>query len=403
MGIRVPTATYRIQFSRNFKFEAAKTLAPYLHDLGITDLYASPLFQARRGSLHGYSVTNPMQINPEIGSRSSFEALVRKLKAKGMGLLFDIVPNHMALSHENPWWMDVLENGHSSPYAIFFDIDWRPPNRVLEGKVLLPILGKNYNEVLEAQELRLNLEESGFFISYYDNKFPLDPKTYKDILSHGLADLEKNLGESHPAIIGLKGLVMMSEHLPARSLVSPKKARERQRDKEIIKKNLWLLYQQAVEVKEFIDGEGGDHPREHHAGFEDVHQEETAVCEIDGLRQGQVFARLGDGDDLGSSSGRGRHGDLVAGAGITVNRVDAPVAPDQLCESDRDIAGPGAHVHAAPSWLETEASERGRERSPVEVVAQPELAHRDDGTQTSPICRRRAGLPWRRESDDDAV
>ena len=255
MGIRVPTATYRIQFSRNFKFEAAKTLAPYLHDLGITDLYASPLFQARRGSLHGYSVTNPMQINPEIGSRSSFEALVRKLKAKGMGLLFDIVPNHMALSHENPWWMDVLENGHSSPYAIFFDIDWRPPNRVLEGKVLLPILGKNYNEVLEAQELRLNLEESGFFISYYDNKFPLDPKTYKDILSHGLADLEKNLGESHPAVIGLKGLVMMSEHLPARSLVSPKKARERQRDKEIIKKNLWLLYQQAVEVKEFIDAD----------------------------------------------------------------------------------------------------------------------------------------------------
>ncbi|MGO9089695.1 MAG: alpha-amylase family glycosyl hydrolase [bacterium] len=99
---RVPIATYRIQFSRDFTFEACRELIPYLHDLGITELYASPLFQARRGSLHGYSVTNPMEINREIGSRSSFDALVRRLKSRGMGILFDIVPNHMALSHENP-------------------------------------------------------------------------------------------------------------------------------------------------------------------------------------------------------------------------------------------------------------------------------------------------------------
>lgn len=116
---RVPIATYRIQFSRDFTFEACRELIPYLHDLGITELYASPLFQVRRGSLHGYSVTNPMEINREIGSRSSFGTLVRRLKSRGMGILFDIVPNHMALSHENPWWMDVLENGPGSPYAFF--------------------------------------------------------------------------------------------------------------------------------------------------------------------------------------------------------------------------------------------------------------------------------------------
>ncbi len=264
-GFRAPIATYRIQFSRDFTFEACRELIPYLHDLGITELYASPLFQARRGSLHGYSVTNPMEINREIGSRSSFDTLVRRLKSRGMGILFDIVPNHMALSHENPWWMDVLENGPGSPYALFFDVDWHPPSGVLEGRVLLPILGKHYSQALEAQELRLGLKESGFFISYYEHRFSLDPKTYKDILSHRLADLEKGLGEAHPAVIGLKGLVILSDHLPSRTLISRQKVKARQRDKEIIKRSLWLLYQGTPEVKQFIDenvrifnGEKGD-------------------------------------------------------------------------------------------------------------------------------------------------
>lgn len=265
---RVPTATYRIQFSRNFTFEACRDLVAYLYDLGISDLYASPLFQARRGSFHGYSVTNPMEINPEIGSRSSFDSLVRRLKAREMGLLFDIVPNHMALSHENPWWMDVLENGQSSPYSVFFDIDWHPPARVLEGKVLLPILGKSYNQALEAGQLKLVIEEGGFFINYYDHKFSLDPKTYIEILSHGLDALQKKLGEAHSAVIGLKGLIILIEHLPGRRLISRSKARERQRDKEIIKKSLWLLYKGTHEVRNFLDenlkifnGEGDDPSR----------------------------------------------------------------------------------------------------------------------------------------------
>jgi (1->4)-alpha-D-glucan 1-alpha-D-glucosylmutase len=252
-GFRVPSATYRVQFGRDLKFRASQALVPYLHDLGITHLYASPLFQARRGSLHGYSVTNPMELNPEIGSRSDFDTLVRRLKSRDMGLLFDIVPNHMALSHENPWWTDVMENGPSSPYAVFFDIDWHPPNRVLEGRVLLPVLGKHYSHALEAQELRLALDEGGFFLSYYEHRFSIDPKTYTDILSQRLNDAARNLGESHPAIVGLKGLINMAEHLPARRLVSRKKARERQRDKEIIKKTLWLLYQGTPEAKEFLD------------------------------------------------------------------------------------------------------------------------------------------------------
>ncbi len=251
---RVPTATYRLQFNRNFTFNHARNLVPYLYELGITDLYASPVFQARRGSLHGYSVTNPMAINPELGARSSFDSLVKRLKSRDMGLIIDIVPNHMALSYENPWWMDVLENGPGSPYAIFFDIDWHPPNRVLEGRVLLPILGKHYGRALEAQEIRLTLEEGGFFIRYFEHKFSVDPKSYRDILSLRLAGLEDDLGASDPAVIGLKGLVTMSDHLPAHRLTSRKKAKERQRDKEIIKRSLWLLYQGTPTVKEFIDG-----------------------------------------------------------------------------------------------------------------------------------------------------
>jgi (1->4)-alpha-D-glucan 1-alpha-D-glucosylmutase len=240
-------------------------LVSYLFDLGISDLYASPIFQARRGSLHGYSVTNPMEINPELGSRASFDALARRLKSRDMGLIIDVVPNHMALSHENPWWMDVLENGPSSPYAVFFDIEWHPPDRVLEGRVLLPILGKHYNEALENGELTLAFEKGGFFIKYFEHKFSLDPKSYREILSLRLTDLEKELGESNPAVIGLKGLVTMTDHLPARSHISRKKIKERQKDKEIIRGNLRLLYQGSPELREYIDenlrilnGEKGD-------------------------------------------------------------------------------------------------------------------------------------------------
>ncbi len=251
-SFRVPGATYRLQFNRNFKFAAARAVVAYLHDLGITDIYASPLFQATRGSLHGYSVTNPMQLNPELGSRRDFDALARGLKTRGMGLLFDIVPNHMALSPDNPWWMEVLENGPSSPYSQFFDIEWHPPRRILEGKVLLPILGRPYGQALEEQELRLTMEDAGFFVNYYEHKFPLDPKTYRHILAYRLEELAQKLGEDNPAIISLRGIITMIMHFPARTLVGPNKMKERARDKEIIKKNLWLLFQNSPEIKAFI-------------------------------------------------------------------------------------------------------------------------------------------------------
>jgi (1->4)-alpha-D-glucan 1-alpha-D-glucosylmutase len=250
---RVPAATYRLQLHHGFRFIAAQALVPYLHDLGVTDLYASPLFTARRRSLHGYSVTNPLQINPELGSRVSFRALRKVLKSKGMGLLLDIVPNHMALSHDNPWWLEVLENGPGSPFAVFFDIDWHPFNRVLEGRIIQPVLGSPYGQVLEKQEFRLALEEEGFFVYYYDHKFPLDPKTYGLILTHRLEALIRDLGEGNPAILSFLGLVNLTEHLAPRSLGSKRKLLERHRQKEILKNNLWLLYRANSTIKKFLD------------------------------------------------------------------------------------------------------------------------------------------------------
>jgi (1->4)-alpha-D-glucan 1-alpha-D-glucosylmutase len=246
-------ATYRMQFHRGFGFLEARSLLPYLRNLGITHLYTSPLFKARRGSLHGYSVTNPLELNLELGSKAAFDHLVHKLKTHGMGLLLDVVPNHMAMSPSNPWWMDVLENGAHSPYAVFFDIDWHPPKRTLEDRVLLPVLGKPFGQALEDQELRLSLGEDGFRINFYEYWFPLDPKTYGDILTFRLDELEAQLGEGHPAVLGLQGLITTVEHLPPRTVTSSASLKERLRKKEELQKRLWLLYQGSPEIKEFLD------------------------------------------------------------------------------------------------------------------------------------------------------
>src|ERR1700757_1015235 len=161
-GPRIPVSTYRLQFNQHLRFNDAKDLVAYLHELGITDLYASPLLQARRGSSHGYDVADPSHLNPELGTDEEFDALVAELQSHGMGLILDIVPNHMAASSENPWWMDVLEDGPRSSFASHFDVDWHPPSRSLENRVLLPILGKPYAQVVENNKLTLIFKQAGF-------------------------------------------------------------------------------------------------------------------------------------------------------------------------------------------------------------------------------------------------
>ncbi|MHB1042385.1 MAG: alpha-amylase family glycosyl hydrolase, partial [Eubacteriales bacterium] len=183
-GPRIPASTYRLQFNREFRFAEAAALVPYLDALGVTDLYASPLYTARRGSPHGYDVADPGRLNPELGGEDGFKALAGALRQCGMGLLLDIVPNHMAASPENPWWRDVLRNGRDSAYAAYFDIDWQPDRPGPAGKILLPILGKPYGAVLEDGELTLSMAEDGFTLCYFDKRLPLSPRSSLEILRY---------------------------------------------------------------------------------------------------------------------------------------------------------------------------------------------------------------------------
>src|SRR5262249_49554176 len=165
---RLPESSYRLQFHAGFTFRDARLLVPYLHDLGIRDCYASPYLKARSCSKHGCDISEDQAVNPEIGSASEYEAWVQALHDHGMGQILDVVPNHMGiLGNENVWWNDVLENGPSSTYAGFFDIDWYPVKPVLREKVLLSVLGDPYGKVLEAQEISLSYEGGAFTVHYY--------------------------------------------------------------------------------------------------------------------------------------------------------------------------------------------------------------------------------------------
>jgi (1->4)-alpha-D-glucan 1-alpha-D-glucosylmutase len=254
-GLRVPIVTYRLQFNPGFRFADAQALVPYLHALGITDIYASPILKARRGSTHGYDVTDPTCLNPELGTGAEFETLVGELRGRGMGLLLDIVPNHMAASSENRWWVDVLENGPSSRYAPCFDIDWHPDpaDGVPENAVLLPILGARYRRVLQDRKLILGLDKEGFFVRYQAVRLPLDPKSYRMLLTHRLESLKEALGEADRALQELMHLLDIIERLPVRTATDAEELEARRRDKEVIKERLWALYSTSPKIGEFID------------------------------------------------------------------------------------------------------------------------------------------------------
>ena len=188
---KIPGATYRLQFSSRFTFRDTANILGYLYDLGITDIYASPYFKAKKGSLHGYDIVDHNSLNPEIGTHEDYAAMIAELHRRGMGQVLDIVPNHMCVdSPENQWWMDVLENGPSSPYAQYFDIEWAPVKKELRSKVLLPILGDQYGNILEGQELKVVLEEGAFFAHYSEHRFPLGPgrMPHPGTSSAGVAD-----------------------------------------------------------------------------------------------------------------------------------------------------------------------------------------------------------------------
>jgi (1->4)-alpha-D-glucan 1-alpha-D-glucosylmutase len=177
----IPASTYRLQFHAGFTFRHAAALVPYLHQLGVSHLYASPYLKAKPGSMHGYDVIDHCAVNPELGTQADFDALLDTLSGCGMSHILDTVPNHVGVAtNDNAWWNDVLENGPASRYANHFDIAWRSsPRPEMHNKVLLPLLGDFYNQVLESGQLKLIHEDDKFWVSYYERRFPISPKTLR--------------------------------------------------------------------------------------------------------------------------------------------------------------------------------------------------------------------------------
>ena len=238
----VPAATYRLQFNKSFTFDDATAIVDYLDRLGISHCYASSYFKAVPGSTHGYDVADPTQLNPEIGDRERYDRWVAALRAHRMGHIIDLVPNHMGIAQScNPWWQDVLENGPSSQFASFFDIDWHPLKQELTDKVLLPILGGSYGAVLERQEITLQYVNGAFTAHYFNTVLPIAPGTYERILALDAGTLLAEIGEESDEGQEFLSILTAIRHLPARDAQTPDARAERHREKEVIKRRLARL------------------------------------------------------------------------------------------------------------------------------------------------------------------
>ena len=251
---RVPLSTYRLQFNLNFTFKQAAEIVPYLFELGISDLYASPYLKARPGSLHGYDISDHNHLNPEVGEPEDHQAMTLALRDLGMGHLLDIVPNHMGIGEvSNKWWMDVLENGPSSPYAPYFDIDWEPLKSDLTGKVLLPVLGDQFGRVLERGELKLSFESDRFRMNYFENVYPVSPRSSSLVLRSVLAGMLKHGSGEDEDVIELESIVTALEHLPPRDRTDTASVAERRRESFVSRRRLRNLYESSEAFRRALE------------------------------------------------------------------------------------------------------------------------------------------------------
>jgi (1->4)-alpha-D-glucan 1-alpha-D-glucosylmutase len=251
--VYVPPSVYRLQFNANFTFRQAIKILPYLKQLGIETVYSSPYFQAAPGSNHGYDVTDHNKINAEIGTQEDFEAFCQTIKDLGMKQILDVVPNHMGIRGQNSLWLDVLENGPSSIYSNFFDIDWDPKKKELRNKVLIPVLGDHYGTILENQEIKLAYSNGEFSIYYWTLRLPINPKSYPLILEAGIEELKQQLKEEDKDFLEFQSVITAFRNLPSESERDLEKVRERNREKEIAKKRLAAISEKNDSIRNFIE------------------------------------------------------------------------------------------------------------------------------------------------------
>ncbi len=223
-------ASYRLQLHAGFPLSRVRELVPYLSRLGVSHLHCSPLLRARRGSTHGYDVVDPTAIDPELGTEADLAALHAELAAHGMGIILDIVPNHMAASDQNPAWEDVLAHGPASRYARWFDIEWRATERELRSRVLLPVLGQPRARVLECGEIGLALEDGVPRLRYFERGFPLDPQTMAPLLERALPACDREIGPQHLACVTLREVVRELGALPRRLATDPRELARRREE-----------------------------------------------------------------------------------------------------------------------------------------------------------------------------
>lgn len=251
----LPDTAYRFQFNKEFTFADAAELVPYLAELGASHLYASPFLKARPGSAHGYDIVDHNRFNPEIGDGDSFARLVALLHENGLGLILDLVPNHMGVGGcDNDWWLDVLENGRASLYATYFDIDWQPAKQELRNKVLLPVLGDHYGKVLDQGELKLyfDKEQGDFTIRYYEHCFPVDSATYPRVMLFPLPSTEEFEAGAGEIAGELRQLADDFGALPPRAAFDPDNRRKRRDSSRGLKRKLSALCRQRPEVEAVI-------------------------------------------------------------------------------------------------------------------------------------------------------
>lgn len=251
-----PLSTYRFQFHAGFRLQDATRLVPYLHALGVTHCYSSPILKARTGSTHGYDISNHNALNPEIGDEDDLRRLSAELNSRKMGLVLDIVPNHMGVGQgDNPWWQDVLENGRSSEYADFFDIDWNPVKTELADKVLIPVLGDQYGAELEAGRIRLQYGDGRFFITYFDQLLPIDPQT-APMIFEPIGDLRAYQGVnplSDSERSELENILWDLRQMPPHKTGDPDRAQLRRKQIPDLKRRLCELADRSTAIRELID------------------------------------------------------------------------------------------------------------------------------------------------------
>ncbi len=250
---RRPASAYRLQLTGSFGFEQAAAIVPYLAQLGVTDVYLSPILAALPGSTHGYDVVDHGRLSPELGGEAGYAKLCQALAEHAMGQILDFVPNHMAIGPLNPWWMEVLENGPSARLAYYFDVDWHPVKAELENKILLPILGEQYGVVLEKGELGLLRDGGTFLVAYYEHRFPVAPRSVPQVLRHRLEELREQLGPEEPSVWELESICTSLDKLAPRSETDPAKVAERAREKEVAKRRLHSLCEASPAIRAHVD------------------------------------------------------------------------------------------------------------------------------------------------------